>query len=125
MIFFDSLWLRRELCYVAGWGRSEMSCNCVGHFKPVLHLSDLSCRATPYPCVSCAGKGEYFVRSVCAYDISARMQYANATLKQAAHDCVHDGVRRRSVPEGDVPLCVLLASMVCTAYGCRGTLRVV
>jgi hypothetical protein len=47
------------------------------------------------------GKGEYFVRSVCAYDISARMQYGGASLKQAAHDCIHDGMRKTVVPPGE------------------------
>jgi isoaspartyl peptidase/L-asparaginase-like protein (Ntn-hydrolase superfamily) len=50
-----------------------------------------------------AGKGEYFVRSVCAYDVSARMLYGNASLQQAAHDTVHNGVRRTVVPEGEQP----------------------
>jgi hypothetical protein len=51
--------------------------------------------------LSYAGKGEYFVRSVCAYDVSARMQYGNSSLQQAAHDTVHNGVRRAVVPEGE------------------------
>lgn len=43
------------------------------------------------------GKGEMFVRSVAAYDISARMQYGGLSLKQAAHDAVHCGTRSSAV----------------------------
>jgi beta-aspartyl-peptidase (threonine type) len=34
--------------------------------------------------VSCTGHGEYFIRSVVAYDISALMEYKNVSLKEAA-----------------------------------------
>ena len=34
--------------------------------------------------VSCTGTGEMYIRMVAAYDVSARMQYAGATLAQAA-----------------------------------------
>jgi hypothetical protein len=48
------------------------------------------------------------VRSVCAYDISARMQYGGASLKQAAHDCIHDGMRKTVVPPGEyMSVCLL------------------
>ncbi len=38
--------------------------------------------------VSATGHGEYFIRSVVAYDISALMEYKNLTLKQAADEVV-------------------------------------
>jgi hypothetical protein len=61
----------------------------------------------------CTGKGEYFVRSVCAYDISARMQYGGASLKQAAHDCIHDGMRKTVVPPGEyMSVCFVLPCAV-------------
>jgi beta-aspartyl-peptidase (threonine type) len=34
--------------------------------------------------VSCTGHGEYFIRSIVAYDISAMMEYKNISLKEAA-----------------------------------------
>jgi L-asparaginase / beta-aspartyl-peptidase len=41
--------------------------------------------------VSCTGKGELFLRSVAAYDVSARMAYGGASLTQAVHDVLHAG----------------------------------
>jgi beta-aspartyl-peptidase (threonine type) len=38
--------------------------------------------------VSCTGEGEYFLRGVVAYDISARMAYLGASLEQAVRDTV-------------------------------------
>lgn len=38
--------------------------------------------------VSATGHGEYFIRSVVAYDISALMEYKGATVKEAADDVV-------------------------------------
>lgn len=40
--------------------------------------------------VSATGKGEYFIRSVVAYDISALMQYQSLSLKEAADKIVMD-----------------------------------
>ncbi len=34
--------------------------------------------------ISCTGQGEYFIRNVVAYDISALMEYKNLSLKEAA-----------------------------------------
>jgi L-asparaginase / beta-aspartyl-peptidase len=36
--------------------------------------------------VSCTGEGEYFIRNVSAYDVSALMEYKNLTLQQAAFE---------------------------------------
>lgn len=38
--------------------------------------------------VSCTGHGEYFIRSVVAYDVSALMEYKGMTLEQAANEVV-------------------------------------
>jgi len=40
--------------------------------------------------VSCTGHGEFFIRSVVAYDISCLMEYKNLTLKQACELVVKD-----------------------------------
>ncbi|HLN55557.1 MAG TPA: isoaspartyl peptidase/L-asparaginase [Bacteroidales bacterium] len=38
--------------------------------------------------VSCTGDGEYFIRSVAAYDISAMIEYAGLTLKEACEKVI-------------------------------------
>jgi len=38
--------------------------------------------------VSCTGHGEYFIRNVVAYDVSALMEYKGMTLEQAADEVV-------------------------------------
>ncbi|MDB4285698.1 isoaspartyl peptidase/L-asparaginase [bacterium] len=38
--------------------------------------------------VSCTGHGEYFIRNVVAYDVSARMAYKGISLKQAADEII-------------------------------------
>lgn len=38
--------------------------------------------------VSCTGHGEYFIRNVVAYDISARMAYKGQTLQQACDEVI-------------------------------------
>ncbi len=40
--------------------------------------------------VSSTGWGEYFIRGMVAYDISAQMEYKNATLKEATHDVIQN-----------------------------------
>jgi L-asparaginase / beta-aspartyl-peptidase len=39
--------------------------------------------------VSCTGHGEYFIRSVAAYDVSALMEYKGFTLEQAANEVIN------------------------------------
>ena len=39
--------------------------------------------------VSCTGSGEYFMRSVVAYDISALMEYKDLSLKEAVFKVIH------------------------------------
>ncbi|THH40719.1 isoaspartyl peptidase/L-asparaginase family protein [Neolewinella litorea] len=40
--------------------------------------------------VSCTGWGEFFIRYAVAYDVHARMAYADATLKEAADAVIHN-----------------------------------
>lgn len=44
--------------------------------------------------VSATGHGEFFIRSVVAYDICARVAYRGSTVKQAAEAVIHDELRR-------------------------------
>lgn len=39
--------------------------------------------------VSCTGEGEYFIRAVCAYDVSALMEYGKLSLEKACDEVVH------------------------------------
>lgn len=39
--------------------------------------------------VSCTGHGEYFIRNVVAYDVSAMMEYKNVSLEEAANEIVN------------------------------------
>ena len=40
--------------------------------------------------VSCTGHGEYFMKTLAAYDVSALMKYKNLSLKDAAHEVVEN-----------------------------------
>lgn len=42
--------------------------------------------------VSCTGWGEYFIRGVVAYDISAMMEYKGISLQEAAHEVIQNKV---------------------------------
>jgi L-asparaginase / beta-aspartyl-peptidase len=44
--------------------------------------------------VSCTGYGEYFIRSVVAYDVSCLMEYKGLTLQQACNHVVHEKLVR-------------------------------
>ena len=39
--------------------------------------------------VSCTGEGEFFLRTVCAYDVSAMMEYGKLSLEEACNEIVH------------------------------------
>lgn len=39
--------------------------------------------------VSCTGSGEYFIRGVAAYDVSAMMEFGKVSLKEAAEEVVY------------------------------------
>ncbi|MBX2844899.1 MAG: isoaspartyl peptidase/L-asparaginase [Saprospiraceae bacterium] len=47
--------------------------------------------------VSCTGSGEFFIRSVVAYDISALMEHTGMSLEKAAEKVIH----QRMLQEGD------------------------
>jgi beta-aspartyl-peptidase (threonine type) len=38
--------------------------------------------------VSCTGHGEYFIRNVVAYDMSAQLEYSNISLQEAANNII-------------------------------------
>ncbi len=44
--------------------------------------------------VSATGTGEYFMRTVCAYAISARMEFGGVSLQTAAEDVIHNEIGR-------------------------------
>jgi beta-aspartyl-peptidase (threonine type) len=44
--------------------------------------------------VSCTGEGEYFIRGVCAYDISCLIEYRNFSLKQACEYVILEKLRK-------------------------------
>ena len=44
--------------------------------------------------VSCTGSGEFFIRGVVAYDVSCLMEYKGMLLQQAAHEVIHNRLRR-------------------------------
>ena len=39
--------------------------------------------------VSCTGSGEYFIRAVAAYDVSAQIEYGGRSLKEACETLIH------------------------------------
>jgi beta-aspartyl-peptidase (threonine type) len=54
--------------------------------------------------VSATGHGEFFIRSVVAYDISAMMEYQNLTLQQAADQVVMKKLVERGGEGGVIAL---------------------
>lgn len=45
--------------------------------------------------VSCTGHGEYFIRNVVAYDVSAMMEYKNVSVEQAANEIVNEKLEKQ------------------------------
>lgn len=43
--------------------------------------------------VSCTGHGEYFIRNAVAYDMAAQMKYLGRSVKEAAHDILHQKLK--------------------------------
>ena len=43
--------------------------------------------------VSCTGDGEYFIRTIAAYDVSALMQYKGLNLKQSCEEVIDKKLR--------------------------------
>lgn len=50
--------------------------------------------------VSCTGHGEFFIRNAVAYDVAARMKYANASLKDATHAIINDKLKKLGASGG-------------------------
>ncbi len=50
--------------------------------------------------VSCTGHGEYFIRNVVAYDVSARMEYKGQNLVEAAGDIVNVKLKSQGAEGG-------------------------
>jgi beta-aspartyl-peptidase (threonine type) len=50
--------------------------------------------------VSATGHGEYFIRNVVAYDLSAMMQYREMTLKKAAEEIIMEKLRSQKATGG-------------------------
>jgi beta-aspartyl-peptidase (threonine type) len=54
--------------------------------------------------VSCTGQGEYFIRTVAAHDIAARMEYGNKSLKEATHTVLFDKIEKLGGSGGIIAL---------------------
>lgn len=54
--------------------------------------------------VSCTGHGEYFIRNVVAYDVSALMEYGGKSLKEAGDHIVHDKLVKQEASGGLISL---------------------
>ncbi|WP_194851012.1 isoaspartyl peptidase/L-asparaginase family protein [Nonlabens antarcticus] len=44
--------------------------------------------------VSCTGSGEYFIRGVVAYEVSALMEFKNMSLEDAANEVIHNRIKK-------------------------------
>jgi len=54
--------------------------------------------------ISCTGHGEYFIRAVVAYDVSALMKYKNQSLKEAANYVINDKLIKMGAEGGLIGL---------------------
>ncbi len=50
--------------------------------------------------VSCTGHGEYFIRNVVAYDVSARMEYKGQSLQEAAGEVINKKLKSQGAEGG-------------------------
>jgi beta-aspartyl-peptidase (threonine type) len=50
--------------------------------------------------ISCSGHGEYFIRNVVAYDISAMMEYRGISLEEAAKIVIQDKLKAQGASGG-------------------------
>jgi beta-aspartyl-peptidase (threonine type) len=71
--------------------------------------------------VSCTGHGEYFIRSVVAYDVSCLMEYKGFTLSQAAEEVVNKKLRKIG-GEGGL-IAVDFRGNVSMPFNCEGMYR--
>lgn len=57
-------------------------------------LPGSGCWADDHVAISCTGQGEYFIKTACAADISARMRYGNVSVDEATKAAIEEmGVR--------------------------------
>lgn len=54
--------------------------------------------------VSCTGAGEYFMRSLVAYDISAMLEYQGSSLSEATQEVVHNKLKQLNGAGGVIAL---------------------
>lgn len=54
--------------------------------------------------ISCTGHGEYFIKNVVAYDISALMEYKQLTLEEAANFVIHEKLKKQEGEGGLIGL---------------------
>ena len=54
--------------------------------------------------ISCSGHGEYFIRNVVAYDVSAMMEYRGIPLEEAAKIVIHDKLKAQGASGGLIAL---------------------
>ncbi|MGA3014123.1 MAG: isoaspartyl peptidase/L-asparaginase [Bacteroidales bacterium] len=75
--------------------------------------------------VSCTGHGEYFIRNVVAYDVSARMEYKGQTLTEAAGNIVNVKLKSQGAEGGLIAVDKNgnIATPFNTALMFRGTIR--
>ncbi|MCX6247567.1 MAG: isoaspartyl peptidase/L-asparaginase [Bacteroidetes bacterium] len=50
--------------------------------------------------VSCTGNGEFFIRNVVAYDVSARLEYRGQSIQEATRDIIHSKLKAQGADGG-------------------------
>lgn len=71
--------------------------------------------------ISCTGSGEYLMRAVTAYDVSARMEYKNISLEAAANEAI---LERLTAIKGDGGLIGIDAQgNIVMPFNCEGMYR--
>jgi beta-aspartyl-peptidase (threonine type) len=71
--------------------------------------------------ISCTGHGEYFIRSVVAYDISCLMEYGGLTLEEACFRVVNDKLVKRGGEGGLIAVDRL--GNICLPFNSTGMYR--
>jgi beta-aspartyl-peptidase (threonine type) len=71
--------------------------------------------------VSCTGHGEFFIRAVAAYSVSARMEFGRQSLSDAAHDVVMKELLSKG-GEGGL-IAVDTSGAVTMPFNCEGMYR--
>ncbi len=71
--------------------------------------------------VSCTGHGEFFIRSVVAYDLSCLMEYKGLSLEQACHEVVNKKLVERGGEGGLIAIDAL--GNICLPFNSTGMYR--